>query len=204
MLLVAAGRDDATAAVRHEAHALLAQLSAAVQGFQARQVHGLDALTDDVARFAFATVEAILDHELAVAASPVRDAIERALRLAPDRLDAIVLLHPDDVERLGPIDDLAGGRGVEVVTDSQYVAKGSLEWMPGWKRNGWRRKEGNQWKPVKNVELWQRLDELLARHDVRFTVVRGHTGHPENERCDELAVAASLQFRNGDGSAGGE
>ncbi len=93
---------------------------------------------------------------------------------------------------------------VEVVTDSQYVAKGSLEWMPGWKRNGWRRKEGNQWKPVKNVELWQRLDELLARHDVRFTVVRGHTGHPENERCDELAVAASLQFRSGDGSAGDE
>ena len=67
---------------------------------------------------------------------------------------------------------------VEVVTDSVYVAKGSSEWMPGWKRNGWRRREGKRWKPVKNLELWQELDELLARHDVRFTVVKGHSGHP--------------------------
>jgi ribonuclease HI len=86
---------------------------------------------------------------------------------------------------------------VEVVTDSTYVAKGCSEWMPGWKRNGWRRKEGTSWKPVKNVELWQQLDELLTRHQVRFTLVRGHTGHPENERCDELAVAAAMQFMKG-------
>lgn len=79
---------------------------------------------------------------------------------------------------------------VEVVTDSVYVAKGASEWMPGWKANGWRRREGRRWKPVKNVEFWQRLDELLSRHEVRFTVVRGHSGHLENERCDELAVAA--------------
>lgn len=84
---------------------------------------------------------------------------------------------------------------VEVVTDSTYVAKGSSEWMPGWKRNGWRRREGKSWKPVKNVEYWQRLDELLGQHDVRFTVVKGHAGHPENERCDELAVAACEQFK---------
>ena len=83
---------------------------------------------------------------------------------------------------------------VEVITDSTYVAKGCAEWLPGWKRNGWRRKEGTSWKPVKNVELWQQLDELLSRHQVRFTLVRGHTGHPENERCDELAVAAALTF----------
>ena len=80
---------------------------------------------------------------------------------------------------------------VEVITDSLYVAKGSSEWMPGWKRNGWRRREGKRWKPVKNLELWQRLDELLTAHEVSFTMVRGHTGHPENERCDEMAVAAS-------------
>lgn len=86
---------------------------------------------------------------------------------------------------------------VEVVTDSKYVAQGCAEWLPGWKRNGWRRREGNSWKPVKNVELWQTLDELLARHRVRFTHVRGHQGHPENERCDELAVAAALQFMDG-------
>jgi ribonuclease HI len=84
---------------------------------------------------------------------------------------------------------------VEVVTDSAYVAKGCREWLPGWKRNGWRRREGQSWKPLKNVDLWQRLDELLARHEVRFTVVKGHSGHPENERCDELAVAATEQFK---------
>ncbi len=84
---------------------------------------------------------------------------------------------------------------VEIVTDSQYVAKGSLEWMPGWKAAGWRRKEGKQWKPVKNQEYWEKLDALLAQHEVRFTVVRGHQGHPENERCDELAVAAALMIR---------
>ena len=83
---------------------------------------------------------------------------------------------------------------VEVVTDSKYVAQGSAEWMPGWKRNGWRRKEGSSWKPVKNVELWQKLDELLSKHKVRFTHVRGHMGHPENERCDVLAVEAAMTF----------
>ena len=85
---------------------------------------------------------------------------------------------------------------VEVVTDSVYVAKGSSEWMPGWKKNGWRRREGKSWKPVKNVEFWQKLDELLNNHDVRFTVVKGHSGHAENERCDELAVAAVQQFKS--------
>jgi ribonuclease HI len=88
---------------------------------------------------------------------------------------------------------------VEVVTDSAYVMKGCQEWLPGWKRNGWKRREGKQLKPVKNVELWQELDELLTRHVVRWTHVRGHQGHPENERCDELAVAAALQIMNGDG-----
>ncbi len=83
---------------------------------------------------------------------------------------------------------------VEIVTDSEYVAKGCQEWLPGWKRNNWRRKEGKKLKPLKNEEHWRKLDELLARHKVRFTVVRGHSGHPENERCDELAVAASLQY----------
>jgi ribonuclease HI len=83
---------------------------------------------------------------------------------------------------------------VEIITDSAYVLKGCRDWLPGWKRNGWRRKEGKQLKPVKNVELWQRLDELLARHQVQWTQVRGHAGHAENERCDQLAVAAAAQF----------
>jgi ribonuclease HI len=82
---------------------------------------------------------------------------------------------------------------VEVVTDSTYVAKGAKEWLPGWKANQWRRREKNRWMPVKNVELWQAIDAELAKHHVRFTVIAGHSGHPENERCDELAVAAALQ-----------
>jgi ribonuclease HI len=84
---------------------------------------------------------------------------------------------------------------VEIITDSEYVAKGCREWLPGWKRNDWRRREGKRLKPLKNEEHWRKLDALLSQHDVRFTVVRGHSGHPENERCDEMAVAASLQFR---------
>ncbi len=83
---------------------------------------------------------------------------------------------------------------VEIITDSQYVAKGSHEWMPNWKRNGWKRKEKGRLKPVLNEDLWRTLDELLTQHEVQFTVVRGHTGHPENERCDELAVAAAAAF----------
>lgn len=83
---------------------------------------------------------------------------------------------------------------VEVITDSSYVAKGSMEWLPGWKSNGWRRKEKGAFKPVKNEELWKRLDALLGTHKVRFTLVRGHQGHVENERCDVLAVAAAQKF----------
>lgn len=83
---------------------------------------------------------------------------------------------------------------VEVITDSTYVAKGSGEWMPKWKANGWKRREGKQFKPVKNEDLWRTLDGLLTAHDVRFELVKGHSGHPENERCDELAVAAAEQF----------
>ena len=85
---------------------------------------------------------------------------------------------------------LKRGCVVELFTDSVYVGKGMTEWMPKWKKNGWRRKEKNRWVPVKNAELWQQLDEQLARHRVQYTRVAGHSGHPENDRCDELAVAA--------------
>ncbi len=83
---------------------------------------------------------------------------------------------------------------VEIITDSVYVASGCTKWMPNWKANEWRRREGKRWKPVKNVDLWRKLDELLSEHDVSFTVVKGHSGHPENERCDDLAVAAAARF----------
>ena len=66
---------------------------------------------------------------------------------------------------------------VELFTDSVYVGKGMSEWMPKWKANGWRRKEGNRFVPVKNEDLWQLLDAQLARHQVRYTRVAGHSGH---------------------------
>jgi ribonuclease HI len=83
---------------------------------------------------------------------------------------------------------------VKLMTDSVYVGKGLSEWMAKWKANGWRRKEGNQWKEVKNEDLWRRLDELIARHKLTYIRVAGHSGHPENDRCDVLAVAAYQQF----------
>ena len=83
---------------------------------------------------------------------------------------------------------------VELLTDSVYVGKGLSEWMAKWKANGWRRREGQRWAEVKNEDLWRRLDELIARHELRYTRVAGHSGHPENDRCDELAVAAYQPF----------
>lgn len=76
---------------------------------------------------------------------------------------------------------------VEVYTDSQYVQKGVSEWLDGWKRRGWKTADK---KPVKNQDLWQELDELTAKHEVTFHWVRGHAGHPENERADKLATSA--------------
>jgi ribonuclease HI len=66
--------------------------------------------------------------------------------------------------------------------------------MAKWKANGWRRREGKAWKPVKNEDLWRRLDELIAKHPLTYTRVAGHSGHPENDRCDELAVAAYQKY----------
>jgi len=79
---------------------------------------------------------------------------------------------------------------VELVTDSQYLAKGINEWLPGWRANGYRRREGNKLKPLQNDDQWRAVDALLACHQVRVVHVRGHAGHPQNERCDQLAVAA--------------
>ncbi|MCB1334153.1 MAG: ribonuclease HI [Roseivivax sp.] len=79
-----------------------------------------------------------------------------------------------------------------VVTDSAYVKNGVTAWIHGWKRNGWRTADK---KPVKNAELWQRLDEAAARHRVTWEWVKGHNGHPENERADELARAGMAPFK---------
>ena len=79
---------------------------------------------------------------------------------------------------------------VTITTDSQYVMKGMTEWLAGWKARNWKTAAK---KPVKNVELWQRLDKAIATHQVKWEWVRGHQGHPENERADQLAVAAREQ-----------
>ncbi len=77
---------------------------------------------------------------------------------------------------------------VEIVTDSNYVKNGCTSWLANWKQNGWRTADR---KPVANADLWQILDQLLAEHRVRFRWVRGHSGHPENERADALAQRAA-------------
>ncbi|MBS6749997.1 MAG: ribonuclease HI [Firmicutes bacterium] len=80
---------------------------------------------------------------------------------------------------------------VELWTDSQYIARAINEgWLAGWKRRGWRRKEGE----LKNPELWQRLDALLGEHRVTVNWLRGHDGQEQNERCDALAVAERDKF----------
>ena len=76
---------------------------------------------------------------------------------------------------------------VSLTTDSQYVKRGITEWLPNWKRRDW--KTANR-KPVKNADLWHRLDTAAARHSIDWHWVRGHTGHAENERADELANRA--------------
>ena len=79
---------------------------------------------------------------------------------------------------------------VELVTDSTYVGKGLRDWMPGWKAKGWKRGSGRDAKPPVNLDLWQRIDLLAERHAIEVTIVLGHNGHPENEACDRMAVAA--------------
>ena len=85
---------------------------------------------------------------------------------------------------------------VTIVTDSNYVKDGITKWIHGWKKNGWRNAAK---KPVKNAELWQRLDAATHRHDITWEWIRGHTGHPENERADELARQGMEPYKAGKG-----
>ena len=81
---------------------------------------------------------------------------------------------------------------VTIEIDSEYVKKGITEWLAGWKRRGWKTASK---QPVKNQDLWRRLDEAVARHDVKWRWVKGHAGHADNNRCDELARAAAMTAR---------
>lgn len=81
---------------------------------------------------------------------------------------------------------------VDLYTDSQYVRSGITSWMHNWKQRGWKTSDR---KPVKNEDLWRRLDEATGRHNVTWHWVRGHNGHPENERVDALARAGMEPFK---------
>lgn len=93
------------------------------------------------------------------------------------------------IEGLGA---LKRGCAVDLHTDSQYLRNGITKWIHGWKRNGWKTADK---KPVKNAELWQRLDAERLRHDVTFHWVKGHAGHDLNERADELARTGMAPFK---------
>ncbi|MFZ4572942.1 MAG: ribonuclease HI [Phycisphaerales bacterium] len=82
---------------------------------------------------------------------------------------------------------------VDLYSDSQYVLNGLKEWMQSWKKRGWKTADK---KPVKNQDLWEVLDLLKDEHELRFHWIRGHNEHPENERCDEMAVAEAKKFRD--------
>ena len=98
---------------------------------------------------------------------------------------------------INALESLTRASRITVVTDSAYVKNGVTGWIHGWKRNGWKTAAK---KPVKNAELWQRLDEAQRRHDVTWEWVKGHAGHPENERADELARAGMAPFKPGKGA----
>ncbi len=88
---------------------------------------------------------------------------------------------------------------ITVVTDSTYVKNGVTQWIYGWKRNGWRTADK---KPVKNADLWQRLDAAQAHHTVHWQWIKGHAGHAENERADELARRGMAPFKSARTSTG--
>ncbi|MAQ83182.1 ribonuclease HI [Psychromarinibacter halotolerans] len=93
---------------------------------------------------------------------------------------------------ISALEALGRSSEITVVTDSAYVKNGVTGWIHGWKRNGWKTAAK---KPVKNVELWQRLDEAQKRHNVTWKWIKGHAGHEENERADELARAGMEPFK---------
>ena len=93
---------------------------------------------------------------------------------------------------IGALEALTRPSVITVVTDSVYVRNGVTEWIHGWKRNGWRTSAK---KPVKNDDLWRRLDEARGRHQVTWEWIKGHAGHPENERADELAREGMAPFK---------
>ncbi len=80
---------------------------------------------------------------------------------------------------------------VKLSADSKYVLNGMMQWMPGWKAKGWKKKGG----PIKNLDLWKKLDQLMTKHTIDTNWVKGHAGHNENERCDDLAREQAERYK---------
>ncbi len=93
---------------------------------------------------------------------------------------------------IAALEQLKGPSRVDLHTDSAYLRNGITQWIHGWKRNGWRTADR---KPVKNAEMWQRLEAATHRHQITWHWVKGHAGHPENERADELAREGMAPFQ---------
>lgn len=93
---------------------------------------------------------------------------------------------------IAALETLSRDAAITITTDSAYVKNGVTGWIYGWKKNGWKTADR---KPVKNAELWQRLDEAQRRHTVTWAWIKGHAGHPENERADELARGGMAPFK---------
>ncbi|MEC9102677.1 MAG: ribonuclease HI [Pseudomonadota bacterium] len=93
---------------------------------------------------------------------------------------------------INALEALGRATSITVVTDSTYVKNGVTGWIHGWKKNGWKTAAK---KPVKNADLWQQLDDAQVRHDVTWKWVKGHAGHPENDRADELAREGMAPFK---------
>ena len=101
-----------------------------------------------------------------------------------NRMELLAAIHA--------LEALGRRSAITIVTDSTYVKNGVTSWIHGWKRNGWKTSAK---KPVKNDDLWKRLDAARAAHDVTWEWVKGHAGHPENERADELARAGMAPYK---------
>jgi ribonuclease HI len=101
------------------------------------------------------------------------------------------------IAAISALEALERPASITIVTDSAYVKGGVTGWIHGWKRNGWRTADK---KPVKNEDLWRRLDAAAQRHRVSWEWVKGHAGHPENERADALAREGMAPFRKGKGA----
>lgn len=94
------------------------------------------------------------------------------------------------IEALGKLKEPCN---ITLYTDSRYVMDGIEKWIYSWKQSGW--KTANKKQPVKNIELWQKLDAAREKHEIRWVWVKGHAGHKENERCDELARGEAYRFK---------